>query len=134
MALVIEMASMYSSGNYGDAMKRVGLAEARDNLSSLVNDVAHGKQRIVIESRGRPKAVIVGLEDLERLEEADTSGQVRNPMLRWLDDTERLLRRQPRLAGSTLEALREIREGQVSETSGVYRRQHRSQAGRRRRR
>jgi len=125
---------MYSSGNYGDAMKRVGLAEARDNLSSLVNDVAHGKQRIVIESRGRPKAVIVGLEDLERLEEADTSGQVRNPMLRWLDDTERLLRRQPRLAGSTLEALREIREGQVSETSGVYRRQHRSQAGRRRRR
>jgi prevent-host-death family protein len=118
---------------YGSDMKRIGLAEARDNLSSLVNDVAHGKQRIVIESRGRAKAVIVGLDDLERLEraEAEHAGAA-NPMLAWLDDTSRILRRQPAIAGSSLEALREVRDGVVRESSGVYRRQRRPQARRRR--
>ncbi|MEO8601380.1 MAG: type II toxin-antitoxin system Phd/YefM family antitoxin [bacterium] len=114
-------------------MKRVGLAEARDTLSSLVNDAAHGKQRIVIESRGRAKAVIVGLDDLERLERADAGrATAANPMLAWLEDTAKLLRRQPAITGSTLEALREVREGVVREPSSVYRRQRRPQTGRRR--
>jgi prevent-host-death family protein len=118
---------------YGSGMKRVGLAEARDMLSSLVNDVAHGRQRIVIESRGRAKAVIIGLDDLERLERADAAHSgATNPMLAWLDDTAKLLRRQTPITGSTLEALREVREGTVHESPGVYRRQRRPQAGRRR--
>jgi prevent-host-death family protein len=116
-------------------MKRVGLAEARNNLSGLINDAAHGHQRIVIESRGRPKAAIVSIEDLQRLDEIGdqraTGG--RSPMLRWLDETQRLLgRRRPLAAGSTLEALREVREGAVAESPGVYRRQRRPQTGRRR--
>jgi prevent-host-death family protein len=118
---------------YGSGMKRIGLAEARDTLSSLVNDVAHGKQRIVIESRGRAKAVIIGIEDLERLERAEAShGGAANPMLAWLNDTAKLLRRQTPISGSTLDALREVREGAVHESSGVYRRQRRPQARRRR--
>lgn len=114
-------------------MKRIGLAEARDNLSSLVNDVAHGGQRIMIESRGRPKAVMVGLEDFERLQRVDADrGQ--DPMLQWLRDAEKLLRGQPRLRGSSLDALRQVREGVVGEPTGVYRRQRRPQAPRSRKR
>lgn len=114
-------------------MKRVGLAEARDTLSSLINDVAHGSQRIVIESRGRPKAVIVGMDDLERLQRSDAD-RGDNPMLRWLNDTEKLLRRQPRVTTPTLDDLRAVREGTIGETAGVYRRQRGRQAPRPRRR
>jgi prevent-host-death family protein len=114
-------------------MKRIGLADARDNLSSLVNDVAHGRQRIVIESRGHPKAVIVGLEDLDRLERSDAE-RPDNPLLRWLNESEKLLRRQPRVPGSTLDDLRAVREGAIGETAGVYRRQRRRQTPRPRRR
>src|SRR5262245_66273440 len=50
-------------GVYGvlAGMKKVSLAEARDRLSALVNDAAHGGQRIVLSSRGRPKAVLIGM-------------------------------------------------------------------------
>jgi prevent-host-death family protein len=117
-------------------MKRVGLAEARDNLSGLVNDAAHGHQRIVIESRGRPKAAIVSIEDLQRLDEiGEDRKTARSPMLRWLDETQHALRRQRPLApGTTLAALREVREEAVAESPSLYRRQRRPQAGRRRRR
>lgn len=112
-------------------MKRIGLADARSNLSSLVNDVAHGRQRVIIESRGRAKAVLVGLDDLERLERGDRS-DAPNPMLSWLRDTAALLHGQRPIRGSSLDALREVREGTVHDASGVYRRQRRPQARRRR--
>ena len=117
-------------------MKRIGLAEARDNFSGLINDAAHGHQRIIIESRGRPKAAIVSIEDLQRLDEmGDGRKTARSPMLRWLDETQQLLRRQrPVAAGTTLEALREVREESVAESASVYRRQRGPQAGRGRRR
>src|SRR5260221_14743134 len=99
-------------------MKRIGLADARDTLSSLVNDVAHGRQRIVIESRGHPKAVIVGLEDLDRLERIDAE-RPGNPMLRWLDESEQLLRRQPRVPGSPPDDLPAGRDGAVGGAGGA---------------
>lgn len=48
--------------------KGVPLGEAKAKLSSLVNAVAYGGERVVIESRGRPKAALVSVGDLERLE------------------------------------------------------------------
>lgn len=48
--------------------KGVPLGEAKTRLSSLVNVVAYGGERVVIESRGRPKAALVSVEDLERLQ------------------------------------------------------------------
>lgn len=49
--------------------RRASIAEARDKLSLLVNAVAHGHARIVLTSRGRPKAALVGLDDLAALED-----------------------------------------------------------------
>lgn len=48
--------------------KEVSVGEAKAKLSSLINAVAYGVERIVIQSRGRPKAALVGVEDLGRLE------------------------------------------------------------------
>ena len=53
-------------------MRRASIAEARAELSSLVNMVAHGKERVILTSRGRPKAALVGLEDLSALEDLPT--------------------------------------------------------------
>jgi prevent-host-death family protein len=48
--------------------KVVSIGEAKARLSSLVNAVAFGGERVVIQSRGRPKAALVGVEDLRRVE------------------------------------------------------------------
>jgi prevent-host-death family protein len=50
--------------------KVVSIGEAKARLSSLVNAVALGGERVVIQSRGRPKAALVGVEDLRRAEGA----------------------------------------------------------------
>ena len=89
---------------------------------------ALGAARVLTRDPDRLDQVLVLLQALNlgtlrrRLAEIDS-----NP------DTQRLLRRHPAIAaGSTLEALREVREGAVAEPPGVYRRQRRPQTGRRR--
>ena len=44
------------------------VSELKRELSSLINRAAFGKERIVILSRGRPKAALIGMEDLRMLE------------------------------------------------------------------
>ena len=48
--------------------KAVSVAEVKARLSSLVNAVAFGGERIIIQSRGRSKAALVSVEDLQRVE------------------------------------------------------------------
>lgn len=113
-------------------MRQVSLAEARDRLSALVNDAAHGGQRIVLASRGRPKAALIGMEDLERLERNEAGAStIEREMLRWIDRVEGVQRRWQRVKRSSLEALREVREDDGG-TNGVPRRKRRAQAARRR--
>ena len=47
---------------------RVSIGQVKRDLSDLVNRVAYGGERIILTSRGRPKAAIVSIEDYERLE------------------------------------------------------------------
>jgi prevent-host-death family protein len=49
-------------------MDTVGIAEIKRSISALVNRVAFGRERIVLTSRGKPKAALVSIEDLEQLE------------------------------------------------------------------
>jgi len=50
---------------------RASVAQAKNSLSSLINKVAYGKARIVLESHGKPKAALISTEDLEKLEQLD---------------------------------------------------------------
>lgn len=45
----------------------VSIAQAKRELSRLVNRAAYGHEVIILSSRGQPKAVLLGLEDYERL-------------------------------------------------------------------
>jgi prevent-host-death family protein len=118
---------------YGETMKHVSLAEARDRLSALVNDAAHGGQRIVLSSRGRPKAALIGIEDLERLEQGGTEPlTIQAEMSRWIERVEDALCGRPRVARSSMEALREVREEGSAGRTGLPRRKPRAEAARRR--
>jgi hypothetical protein len=51
--------------NTDEASRPVG--SSRSPLDPL-NEVAHGSERVILESHGRAKAAIVGMRDLERIE------------------------------------------------------------------
>lgn len=52
-------------------MDAVGIAEIKRNISTIVNRVAFGRERIVLTSRGKPKAALVSIRDLQKLESLD---------------------------------------------------------------
>ena len=52
-------------------MSTVGIAEIKRSISTIVNRVAFGRERIVLTSRGKPKAALVSIEDLQKLEMID---------------------------------------------------------------
>ena len=51
--------------------EKVRVTEAKAQLSVLMARVGYGGERFVIERRGTPLAALVGVEDLERLEEKE---------------------------------------------------------------
>lgn len=49
-------------------MTRRNTTEAREDFSTLINQVAFGKERVILHRRGKDVAAIVPLEDLRLLE------------------------------------------------------------------
>lgn len=49
---------------------KASIGQIKRDISELVNRVAYGGERIVLTSRGKPKAVLISLEDYEILEAA----------------------------------------------------------------
>jgi prevent-host-death family protein len=47
------------------------ISELKSALSEFLNRAAYGRERIIISSRGRPKAAVISIEDLRRLEELE---------------------------------------------------------------
>ncbi len=47
-------------------MRVIGLDEARKNLSKIVQEANAGKTRYLLSARGKPKAVMIGVEDYLR--------------------------------------------------------------------
>ena len=52
-------------------MGKVSVAEARGKFSEMVGRAAFGRERIIVERRGKPIAAVVPIEDLHRLEELE---------------------------------------------------------------
>ena len=62
----------------------VSITEAKASLSALVNRVAYSHERIVLESHGRPKAALIGLDDLEVLEAGGAPSHLKDLRLEGL--------------------------------------------------
>jgi prevent-host-death family protein len=52
-------------------MTVISISEMKDSLSEVLNRVAYGQERIVVASRGKPKAAVISVDDLELLEQLE---------------------------------------------------------------
>jgi prevent-host-death family protein len=50
----------------------VSIGQVKWNISELVNRVAFGGERIILTSRGKPKAALISIQDYELLEQLTT--------------------------------------------------------------
>ncbi len=71
------------------AHTQVSIGRVKRDISDLVNRVAYGGERIVLTSRGKPKAAIVSIEDYERLEESKAKASLEQWRL-WLTESDAL--------------------------------------------
>ena len=65
--------------------ERVSIGRVKRDISQLVNRVAYGSERIILTSRGKPKAALVSMEDYERLRSEGAGEQER--MRLWMRQT-----------------------------------------------
>ncbi len=57
---------------------QVSIGQVKKDISELVNRVAYRGERILLTSRGKPKAVIISVEDYERLKgQTESESEVR---------------------------------------------------------
>ena len=83
-------------------LEKASVAQAKNTLSSLINKVAYGKTRVVLESRGKPKAALVSTEDLAKLEDLEQRGVATRSGLHILDQAAALRRKMQRRRKKTL--------------------------------
>ena len=106
------------------ADRQVSIGQVKRDISELVNRVAYGGERILLTSRGKPKAVLVSLDDYARLQEERGA----TPGERWSDwvarsqalSTEILTRRdgQPVDVDAIWEAAQAEHEARDAQTAG----------------
>jgi prevent-host-death family protein len=69
----------------------ISIGQVKRDISELVNRVAYGGERIVLTSRGKPKAVLVSVEDYERLRRIGQKEYIQS-WQQWFAATEQLSR------------------------------------------
>jgi len=61
-------------------MSEVTVVNLRNRLGDVLGRVAYGRERVVVISRGQPKAAIISMEDLETLEDLEDAQAAREAM------------------------------------------------------
>jgi prevent-host-death family protein len=64
-------------------MSTVSISQLKDRLSEYLNRVAFGRERIIVASRGKPKAAVISLSDLELLEELEDAQTAREALAEY---------------------------------------------------
>jgi len=105
-------------------MNTVSISEIKRDVSATINRVAFGGERIVLTSRGRPKAALVSIDDLERLRELDENVLARRARRKAALDQARAVREKiaARVGGllpDSADELCELREERTDELAGL---------------
>jgi prevent-host-death family protein len=103
---------------------QVSIGELKRDLSGVINRAAYGRERIVIVSRGKPKAAMISMEDLERLQKM--TSYEREAQVTWLARADALRERIRRWQADrgiepldSAEILEQLRRERVDEILGV---------------
>jgi prevent-host-death family protein len=98
---------------------QINIKEARQRFSELINTVALSKERVIITSRNKPKAVLVSLQDAETLE-TDSVRRVRRQMQLESIKKLRLRLTQKGVTGDSRGTLEEIRRERLEYLSNDH--------------
>ena len=66
---------------------QISIGQVKRDISELVNRVTYAGDRIILTSRGKPKAALVGMQDYERLLRSEGSAA---DIRKWLAETRAL--------------------------------------------
>ncbi len=58
-------------------MTEIGVADIRANLAEVINRVAYGGERIILQRRGKQVLAVVSMEDLALIEELENRADIR---------------------------------------------------------
>jgi prevent-host-death family protein len=102
---------------------QVSMSEARQQLARLVNRVAYGGERIMLEAHGEPKAALVSIEDLERLQAEPAARPSATDVLQRLAALRERIGQRMEAAGiqpgDSTEMIRQMREERDDEIGGL---------------
>lgn len=105
-------------------MLEISVSGLKRDLSGIINRAAYGKQRVIILSRGKPKAAMISIEDLRLLESLDRERCASERWRAWLARADALRERtragQETEPSDSVEILRQLREERVDEILGVH--------------
>lgn len=94
----------------------VSIGQVKRDLSKLVNRVTFGGERIILTSRGKPKAAIVSIEDLQVIEQVSQEKAQRLAALERAQALgERIRAEMPAHDADSVELLRQNREERTDE-------------------
>lgn len=68
----------------------ISIGQVKRDISDLVNRVAYQGERVILTSRGRPKAVLVSMDDYDKLQQLEQGQAARSV---WLADAQALAER-----------------------------------------
>jgi len=97
-------------------METVSISSIKKDISGLINRVAFGRERVVLTSRGRPKAALVSMLDYLRLTQMDEEEQARDAQRELAELAgaralrEEILEYSAGRMSNTADELRELRE------------------------
>jgi prevent-host-death family protein len=98
----------------------VSIGQVKRDISTLVNRVAFGGERIILTSRGKPKAALISIEDLQILEQ---TGQEQARRMAALERAQalgaRIRSERPAHDVDSVELLRQLREARTDELLGL---------------
>lgn len=66
---------------------QISIGQVKRDISELINRVTYAGERIILTSRGKPKAALVSMQDYERLLKSENRAA---DIKKWLEDTRAL--------------------------------------------
>jgi prevent-host-death family protein len=98
---------------------KVNIREAREKFSEIINRVSYKRERVIVMSRNKPKALIVGLEETELFKNESMRKARRLLQLEQIKKVRDRLALK-RVKSDSVQRLRSLRESRLANLTGSH--------------
>jgi prevent-host-death family protein len=98
---------------------KVNIREAREKFSEIINRVSYKRERVIVMSRNKPKALIVGLEEAEPFKNESMRKARRLLQLEQIKKVRDRLALK-RVKSDSVQRLRSLRESRLANLTGSH--------------